>query len=550
MDSNLMSCPKCGHTVSNAAGTCAYCGAIISEGEHKKQTDDNLEIEEIQSTEPPPLQPVEMNPAAEMSHEADIAQAAAEISTESIVWQPTPAEADAVASSDPASAAEHLADIAAAEGKTETGVVGPEEEQAVTPDPETARQAPDSRSDPEIELTTAALPEAAALSEPEPPVDLSQEYDAPAIEKDHLGGITHQTIEAHAQAESGAEKDPMSPEPEVLDLAAEEPEESEILGAEIVEMLETRASEDNAERSADSDERLSSNKAIDTASNDQQDDRQPPETQKAADEKKVGLISEALEDTILLESAYEVKTPAEAPSEQVEEKAKMSAPKARGPAKAGSDDAAAGYKMASDVLKIEKAAQDMAAAVKKQKEKLGEVADLTAKKAEAAKMQALKNQKAALAKAQAKKKQKLLLAKAAALKRKKAAEAKAQALKQQKEAQAGIEALETQEAAARPANTIARSPEVNSKMQDLLKKYKGQAIGINYDNSAEIREAQLVEANSEYFSVFVKDKKLHYNYPLKTILTVIEGKDGVDTGSSKQPIKFNAVIKVYPLVLF
>ena len=87
-------------------------------------------------------------------------------------------------------------------------------------------------------------------------------------------------------------------------------------------------------------------------------------------------------------------------------------------------------------------------------------------------------------------------------------------------------------------------------MQDLLKKYEGQAIGINYDNSAEIREAFLEKANGEYFSVFVKDKKLHYSYPLKSILTVIEGKDGVDTGNSKQAQKFNAVIKVYPLVLF
>ena len=87
-------------------------------------------------------------------------------------------------------------------------------------------------------------------------------------------------------------------------------------------------------------------------------------------------------------------------------------------------------------------------------------------------------------------------------------------------------------------------------MQSLLEKYKDQAIGINYDNSADIREARLVEANGEFFSVYVKDKKLHYSYPLKTILTVIEGEDGVNTGDSKQPVKFNAVIKVYPLVLF
>ena len=93
-------------------------------------------------------------------------------------------------------------------------------------------------------------------------------------------------------------------------------------------------------------------------------------------------------------------------------------------------------------------------------------------------------------------------------------------------------------------------PEASSKVKDLLDKYQGQSIGINYDNSAEIREAQLVEANGEYFSVFVNDKSLHYTYPLKTILTIIEGKDGVEAGDSPKISKFNAVIKVYPLVFF
>ncbi len=197
----------------------------------------------------------------------------------------------------------------------------------------------------------------------------------------------------------------------------------------------------------------------------------------------------------------------------------------------------------------------MAAAIKRQKEKLVEAENSKAKKAEIARIQALKKQKAALAQAQAKKKQKLLLAKAAALKREKAAAAKPR-LKKQREATAGSETPQNEKAAAAGSRqegtptAMARNLEVNSKMQDLLKKYEGRTIGINYDNSAEIREALLEEANREYFSVFVKDKQLHYNYPLKTILTVIEGKEGVDAGNSKQPQKYNAVIKVYPLVLF
>jgi len=84
----------------------------------------------------------------------------------------------------------------------------------------------------------------------------------------------------------------------------------------------------------------------------------------------------------------------------------------------------------------------------------------------------------------------------------------------------------------------------------LLKRYKGKAIGINYDNSIEIKEAELIEANEEFFSVMVKDKKLQYSYPLKSILTIIEGQEGVETGRDDKKLKFDAVIKVYPLVAF
>jgi hypothetical protein len=84
----------------------------------------------------------------------------------------------------------------------------------------------------------------------------------------------------------------------------------------------------------------------------------------------------------------------------------------------------------------------------------------------------------------------------------------------------------------------------------LLKKYEGKTIGINYDNSAEIREAELVEANDEFFSVMVTDTKLQYSYPLQTLLSLIEGEDGVETGEAQSKTKYDAVIKVYPLVLF
>jgi len=129
-------------------------------------------------------------------------------------------------------------------------------------------------------------------------------------------------------------------------------------------------------------------------------------------------------------------------------------------------------------------------------------------------------------------------------------------LKKQKAAQAGVENSVKEEAAvssplkADNPNMVSQSMGANTRMLGLLKKYEGQAIGINYDNSAEIKEAKLVEANDEFFSVFVTDQGLNYSYPLNTILTIIEGKDGVGTGKPEQKGKFNAVVKVYPLVLF
>jgi hypothetical protein len=170
-----------------------------------------------------------------------------------------------------------------------------------------------------------------------------------------------------------------------------------------------------------------------------------------------------------------------------------------------------------------------------------------------AKAEALKKQKAAQAKAEALKKQKAAKINALAIKKQMANQARLEVLKKQKEAQAKAEAsaqeMEVASAGILPAASKGAVGN-HEKLLSLLKRYKGKAIGINYDNSAEIKEAELVDANEEFFSVMVKDKKLQYSYPLKTILTIVEGQEGVETGDEDQKTKFDAVIKVYPLVLF
>jgi hypothetical protein len=145
-------------------------------------------------------------------------------------------------------------------------------------------------------------------------------------------------------------------------------------------------------------------------------------------------------------------------------------------------------------------------------------------------------QKAAQAKADAQRQQQLL-----ALKQQQAA--MANVLAQRNEAQAQAQA---KPAAAQPATEAASG----AKTVQLLKKYEGQAIGINYNNSADIREAELAQVNSDYFTVIVKEKKLRFTFPLRTLLSVIEGEDGVEVVVGGTAVKMKVVLKVYPLVLF
>jgi hypothetical protein len=216
-------------------------------------------------------------------------------------------------------------------------------------------------------------------------------------------------------------------------------------------------------------------------------------------------------------------------------------------------------KAEADAQAKQQAQKDRQEALIKQQEALLKAEAHKKEEAARAKAAALKKKKLARAKAEALKKQKAAQAKAEALKKKKAAQAKEMALKKKKANQARTDALKKQKAAQSKAEASAEDVEVAAvgksnyaRLLGLLKKYKGKAIGINYDNSAEIKEAQLVEANEEFFSVMVKEKKVQYSYPLKTILTIVEGEQGVETetGEDLKKAKFDAVIKVYPLVLF
>ena len=83
------------------------------------------------------------------------------------------------------------------------------------------------------------------------------------------------------------------------------------------------------------------------------------------------------------------------------------------------------------------------------------------------------------------------------------------------------------------------------KIKDLLKKYEGQAIGINYDNPTDIKGASLARVNDDHFSILIADDQLLYSFPLTSIISIIEGVDGVSAGVSENDTTFSVVIKVY-----
>jgi len=84
-----------------------------------------------------------------------------------------------------------------------------------------------------------------------------------------------------------------------------------------------------------------------------------------------------------------------------------------------------------------------------------------------------------------------------------------------------------------------------AKINDLLKKYEGQTIGINHDSPTEIKGADLIKVGDDLFSILLMDEKLIKSYPLRTIRSVIEGVNGVSDGNMKEKSKFSIVILVH-----
>ncbi len=85
--------------------------------------------------------------------------------------------------------------------------------------------------------------------------------------------------------------------------------------------------------------------------------------------------------------------------------------------------------------------------------------------------------------------------------------------------------------------------------EKLLLKYEGQEIGINFDDPAEIKKAQLAKVNEDHFSVLVLENELLYSYPFSNILSIVEAIEGVPVDTSGETANYPIVVRVLHLMV-
>jgi hypothetical protein len=514
MDANEITCPKCGHPNSYISEGCVKCGIIFSkylklqekrrenESTHvddtveKSKVEENPVIKSAEKTEPAALESISADNTAQTMAETSASEPEVQSTKET---EPEKSQAQSV--EDISMDEIELPQEASAE---------PLENQMQT-NPETPLAAKEEQ---EISISPEEKSEPTATADVRPTQRETQATDQLAVQKNGEQ-VTQEPLGEPIPEPVAAETAPVTEE--VLELV--EPVE-----VEKTDKPETEAKPEETQPQGARDTATSKDEEI---ANDDTISAPREENLKVAPT-EIEQPAKAEQEIVLEEVAEPVQV--EASSIKSEEQAR------------------------EDLLKKQKAALVAAETAKKEKETQANVWALKKKKLAQAKLEGLKKQKVAQVKAL--KKQKDELAKQKALKKQKASQAKAEALKKQKEAQSLVETSvqesQTMEKGSSEIRQTMMSKDIDSKLKimALLKKYEGKTIGINYDNSAEIKEAQLVEANNEFFSVSVKDTKLQYSYPLQTLLSLIEGEDGVEAGEAESKTKFTAVIKVYPLVLF
>jgi len=202
-------------------------------------------------------------------------------------------------------------------------------------------------------------------------------------------------------------------------------------------------------------------------------------------------------------------------------------------------------------LRRQKEEEEQAEALRKQKEEEEGAEALRKQKEEEERAEALRKQKEEEEGAEALRKQKEEEERAEALRRQKEEEERAEDLRRQKEEEEQAEALRRQKEEEEKKEFQKRVEDITKvlkprpKIKDLLKKYEGQAIGINYNSPSEIKSADLIKVGEDFFSIFITDDKLIKSYPLINIMSVIEKVNRVSPGNMEEKAEISFVIQVY-----
>ena len=87
-------------------------------------------------------------------------------------------------------------------------------------------------------------------------------------------------------------------------------------------------------------------------------------------------------------------------------------------------------------------------------------------------------------------------------------------------------------------------------MNELLQKYIGENIGINFKNVKRYDYAKLIKVEKDYFAVEDSRSRITYSYSYTSILNIIEADGGLSSGSFFDKRKYPVCIEVYHLLVY
>lgn len=89
-------------------------------------------------------------------------------------------------------------------------------------------------------------------------------------------------------------------------------------------------------------------------------------------------------------------------------------------------------------------------------------------------------------------------------------------------------------------------------MKDILQRYVGQNIGINFKEVKEFDTVQLLKVTEEYFTVQVPKSQIMRSYPYAWVLSITEADGGLSSGSTFWMNKksFPVCVEVFHLVVY